>query len=742
MTARDKFAALVASTAADRARVRKDVAAGKWQLAEPDKARLSGYIARTARAKSLKGAEAVQGPTADFQPVSFLAQGNRVQRAVAYVEVMVAGRSCTGSGFLISPDLVITNQHVISDSDAARGSQITFDRQADITGRPLPMTTYLLDPDRCALFSPEDRLDYAVIAVGERTTGAATLAELGFCPLLNRPDRHALGMNVNIVQHPNGAPKLIAIRNNLLTARTDDTLLYETDTDEGASGSPVYNDLWELVALHHFGQPFLAAHEAEGQPLPQAVNEGIRISSIWNDLSSRLPTLTGQAAELVKTALAYDSSVPAIAGERQLGPPRPVAHATEPGAIADATPPATEPVPALPHAAESASSAEPATDVTAAMAEPRRLLPASEPAPLGEPLMPAEHEVKFTIPLEVSIRVGSIAAAAAAPQARTDGTPALKPKALVRGAESVRVDADYSNRSGYDADFIPGLNVPMPVPDAELARQIGSLSGNVANAASGLLVYEHFSLMMNKSRRVAMFTATNIDGETYLNVDRSTGEVKGAEGDTWFKDPRISASFYLGQDFYSAWSHIFDRGHLTRRSDPTWGTPEEAERANADTFHLTNCSPQHFLFNESSKYWQGIELYVLEQGVLAQQTRKRISVFQGPIYNDAIDQMADDVQIPSSFYKIVVWQGQAGIRSVGLVVDQLQLLSITRHGVKVGSDSTVQVKQWRARISDIAARTGLTFPSVVVDNDTIAQAGQPPVGEARTLITSFADIKL
>jgi endonuclease G len=31
---------------------------------------------------------------------------------------------------------------------------------------------------------------------------------------------------------------------------------------------------------------------------------------------------------------------------------------------------------------------------------------------------------------------------------------------------------------------------------------------------------------------------------------------------------------------------FFDRGHLTRRVDPSWGTEQEALRADADTFHF------------------------------------------------------------------------------------------------------------------------------------------------------------
>ena len=83
---------------------------------------------------------------------------------------------------------------------------------------------------------------------------------------------------------------------------------------------------------------------------------------------------------------------------------------------------------------------------------------------------------------------------------------------------------------------------------------------------------------MHKTKRLAMFTAANIDGDTYLEVSRTTGQAGGSEGEKWFLDPRISASFFIDQPFYSAWSTYFDRGHLTRRSDPTWGTPEQAAR--------------------------------------------------------------------------------------------------------------------------------------------------------------------
>ena len=290
--------------------------------------------------------------------------------------------------------------------------------------------------------------------------------------------------------------------------------------------------------------------------------------------------------------------------------------------------------------------------------------------------------------------------------------------------------------------FIAGVNLPLPVPSAKLAKQIAPLRPGEDNAESGELKYEHFSIKMNKAKRIAIFTATNIDGKAYLNIDRGTGEVAGgAEGETWYKDPRVSASFFLDQSFYSDWSHLFDRGHLTRRMDPNWGTKEEAERGNADTYHFTNCSPQHFRFNESTKYWQGAEQYVLENGALSEESQNRISVFQGPIFNDAIDLWSDDVQIPSSFFKVIVWKGQSGLKSVGLVVDQRALLSEERKGgIKPKPVTSVDVSQWRVGIQTIEARTGLDFSAAVRTADTINDEAQPHVGEAQILIRSREDL--
>ncbi len=700
------FEQMWASTRDARAHVRQLVSQGTPQLAEPDANRRQSYLAkRQPGLPHATGAEALIGNTTDYQDAVFLAVGAQVRRAVAYIEINLPTEARQATGFLISDSLLITNHHVIASADEALAATVFFDRELDSTRRPLPMTAFRLEPSRFFASSPVGELDYTVVAVGERISGPAQLADFGHCPISPLGAKHVLGMNVNILQHPNGQYKQVALRNNLLTFRGQQSLLYETDTEVGSSGAPVFNDLWEVIALHHWGQAYAAAREVQNASTgPARGNEGVRISAIHESLGQLLPSLPVAAQALLQSALdAY----------RTL---------------------------------------------------PRGVDPSHSSSSVNQPVRTQNSngrmgQVCLRIPLEITIEVSSAGQLLSAGDVSTSAiamTPVIAtavspmPLRLSRAAEAVRLDIDYSNRSGYAAEFLTGLQVALPGMTAALTQQVAPLRAAEANAKAGVLKYEHFSVVMHKTRRVAIFTATNIDGDTYKNVDRATGLVgaDSQEGDTWFKDTRISESYCLGQDFYSASSDYFDRGHLTRRSDPTWGTAEQAERANADTFHFTNCAPQHFRFNQSARYWQGAERYVLETGLLqATGPNARLCVLQGPIYNSAIDLWMDNqVQIPSSFWKVVVWKGARGLKAVGLVVDQLALLSETRSYLGQPKDiKQVDVAQWRVAIASIGKRAGLVFSDAIISADTIKQGVQPlPGAEAAGAlrINRFEDILL
>jgi V8-like Glu-specific endopeptidase len=58
---------------------------------------------------------------------------------------------------------------------------------------------------------------------------------------------------VNIIQHPGGMPKQIALYHNMVVYSDGKRVQYLTDTMPGSSGSPVFDTNWRVVALHHSG---------------------------------------------------------------------------------------------------------------------------------------------------------------------------------------------------------------------------------------------------------------------------------------------------------------------------------------------------------------------------------------------------------------------------------------------------------------------------------------------------------
>lgn len=690
----------------ERNRVRHLSAIGKWKEAEPDPARAARFRLKNIIKTKRNGAETQIG-SLDWLDINFFIEGNLIQRAVGYVKVLADHVSKTGSGFMISPFLFMTNNHVISDQNEARGTTIVFNKQTDEFGASLPITEFRLDPDKFFITSKQEDFDFTIVALGPKIRGEFEISELGYFRLSDAPDKHVIGMNVNIIQHPLDLPKKVTFRNNLLTFRTDNSLLYESDTETCSSGSPVCNDDWDLIAIHHWGQPYLAKRENPDSELPEFVNEGIRISSIYKELSKQVDGLAGSQKDLLVEALSYAKTQPQVV--KKVPGKRPISNDTE-----------------------------------ALKKELHKTKMDSDNQILKyDTMQNNNNELKLTIPIEVTIRVGNHSMAA----------PAAKKGANeITGAdffaEANKIDTDYSNRSGYDEDFIPGFKIPLPSVKKE--ADIAPLKNTESHPAKGILNYEHFAIIINKKRKCAFFSATNIDGETYKRVNRDTGEVTSRkdlnkeEGEVWYNDERIESEYHLNQDLFSNWSNFFDRGHLTRRTDPSWGTKKIALRADADTFHFTNCSMQHFRFNQTARYWQGVERYVLENGFLKADSKNRLIVFQGPVYDDRRDLWADDFQIPSKYFKIAIWNSKdKGLQAVGLMVDQSKLLSEERRFLgKPKSLPSVDVSQWRVRIKDIEEATGLDFGDVVKEADTIAEDTQPNVGEAlvKIPITSWEDL--
>lgn len=285
-------------------------------------------------------------------------------------------------------------------------------------------------------------------------------------------------------------------------------------------------------------------------------------------------------------------------------------------------------------------------------------------------------DITVEIPLRITI-------SACAPLAR--GVPVAAPTITsAAGLERVDVDPNYANRKGYDPDFL-GVSVPLPTLTDEQRRNAAKNSMAGPNEDNTVLPYHHFSLVMNRRRQLAYYTAVNIDGRRGRKPQRS--------GDRWYFDPRIAESEQIGEDLYAR--NDLDRGHLVRRLDPAWGSANEALLANNDTFHFTNCSPQHARFNQNDETWQGIENYLLSQ---AQEERKRLTIFTGPVLTED-DPLYRGVRLPVRFWKIAAYVKANGALSVSAyVLDQQELIE----GLERFDPDTFQVT-----VEEIMQRTGL-----------------------------------
>jgi len=212
--------------------------------------------------------------------------------------------------------------------------------------------------------------------------------------------------------------------------------------------------------------------------------------------------------------------------------------------------------------------------------------------------------------------------------------------------------SDYGNRNGYDPNFI-GKLIPLPILSPDLINDVVNLndSDNIE------LKYTNFSLVMSKSRCLAFFTAVNIDGSESKEIQRD---------DIWYYEPRIEKKYQYGPELY--FDNDLDRGHLVRRLDPVWGI--NFKEANEDTFHFTNCSPQHKNLNQ--KTWAGLEDYILNNTKLLD---LKVNVFTGPVFNQNDILYRNKYLIPAEFWKVVtIIQKDMSVSATAYLQTQKQLI--------------------------------------------------------------------
>lgn len=310
----------------------QDAQARNWNLelltvaldANPDSIELQAFARQFNLAPALPIGPALERIVnrSGFADVAAWAQKlGRLQQQICRIEVPLSGGLISyGTGFLVGKDLVLTNHHVMEKVINATQNQadgkawgnaatvrcrfdykVTTDGHTTQPGRVFNLAAdWLIDSSTMSVYDHQiepksgqaaaDELDYALLRLsetaGEKQAGNVPFApERGWVELSDVASIQA-GEPLVILQHPSCQPLKLALGSVLSVNSTQTRLTYNTNTEGGSSGSPCFNAQWQLVGIHHAGDPdFTPGYTPK-------YNEGIPIRVILDLLKVRGKLIT------------------------------------------------------------------------------------------------------------------------------------------------------------------------------------------------------------------------------------------------------------------------------------------------------------------------------------------------------------------------------------------------------------------------------------------------------------------
>jgi endonuclease G, mitochondrial len=637
----------------------------QWRYARREAARTTALV-RLRDGTLPRALERTIGPTLDMVRVPPTEAARIAGRPVARIVVMPERRKnpeALATGFLVTPRLLITNHHVLPSKSSAVGLGANFLYDQQ-NGTTEAGLFFELAPDD--FYVSDETLDLALVAINPKAREGNAIEELGAIPLIEATPKILIGQPVNIIQFPEGGVKQWAHTQNVLLDVLDSGFLhYTTDTMRGSSGSPAFNKSWELVALHHAGVPETRngrIWSTHGTPWDEESMNDDEVNWVANE-GARVSAIVGHL------------------GKQRL--PRPAQQA-----LLD--------------------------QLLKTTGDPLSALGSDAAAPVQIPGLPtpinpmANNTFNFSGPVTIYVQSDSVAAISTQ-LPRTD--PALE--------ASIRFDPDYAAKKGYQENFLK-IKVPAPTVKANRMKEILTDS----DGKPLLLKYRNYSLVMNLHRRLQMWSAVNVDYRSEMRNDKSR---KKLGSDRWISDPRIRGLDQIDDpDFYKPATRI-DRGHIVRREDSAWGaSDEDIEYANSDTFHWTNCTPQHEAFNKESPgkatygdregVWGAFEAYVQDQ-LLADE--KRCCILAGPILaksDPSRDYGKGPIAYPVKFWKVIAVVNGTGskrkLKTYGFVFNQMDV--VTAFGIEF---TPGRFARHQKKLSQITELSGVVFDKTLLDAD-------------------------
>ena len=230
-------------------------------------------------------------------------------------------------------------------------------------------------------------------------------------------------------------------------------------------------------------------------------------------------------------------------------------------------------------------------------------------------------------------------------------------------------------RGGYDPDFL-GLAVPLPVPRRpEECATLADGSTELRYYNFSVVMNARRRLALFAASNVDASPAAKEPEPGYRYTRKGLSGLEKGDKEKWFSDPRIRGTEQLPDRFFTKDRESFDKGHIVRREDVAWGTSfAEVRRANGDTYFVTNCSPQTAGFNRSNRRdnWGALEDLVLKQA-----RTERYCLFAGPVLKDddpeftGVDDLGGvKIRIPRRYWKVVVARDGDALKTFAFVLAQ------------------------------------------------------------------------
>lgn len=580
------------------------------------------------------------------------------------------------TGFMVSNSVMLTNHHVFKDKEMAEESEVHFFYEYDAHGRPKQPVIFNFDTSK---FYNNEGLDYCFVGLKPKDiSGAFELNQIGYL-YLDLESGKLGDVNVeklNIIHHPLGDYKQLSIRENTFVAVDDTKIYYETDTAQGSSGSPVFNDQWQVVGLHHKSIAKMSADgknylDIKGKVIPAVddkiditkvvwlKNEGIRISVILKHLKEKFPdnTISDEISIAPKQEnLTISTSIENLEKET-------IKNTSAMSNTSDTNINISIPVNAL--------SNDKTIDISLST---KNIASTNNLKEVVSPIVPI-------VPSELLFELSKIE----------------KEKGM-----------DFSECKGYDTNFL-GKKILIPQPKNEIKNQIAQLKDGTIE-----LKYFKHSVIYNALRKMPLISAVNVEGDASLRLDDSKRE------DDWLRDTRIDIECQLYDKFYA--KSKFDKGHMARFEDANWDTTEDkALRNSIYTCFYTNACPQVPTLNRTG-LWGKLEKAVLEKGIKKEAGQLgRMTVFNGPIFNVETDRIFKGLRIPMEFFKIILWINDSGkLKATAFKLSQIDLVgevkfdeSMRLDEEALDIDKLITFKNYQCSIQKLIDLTQIDFKSIL-----------------------------